>query len=176
MKYLIAIREPAHTTHNPQNVVIHGIHANLGSVGALNGGVGENKLQGSVINTREVARAGRLVLLGPQSKGIQVDSGVGGTSVVLVRLNEVEVGTLALGEAVLAVKLELSSHDGVLTPAVHVERSLGEDESASIRDTRGNTASEVGKVVSACGGLVGSVPPRSAGGVDILGASVGEEA
>ena len=114
------------------------------------------------------------MLLGPQSEGIQVDSGVGGASVVLVRLNEVEVGTLALGEAVLAVKLELSSHDGVLTPAVHVERSLGEDESASIRDTRGNTASEVGKVVRDVG--VGSVPPRSAGGVNILGGGVGEEA
>ena len=118
------------------------------------------------------------MLLGPQSKGIQVDSGVGGTSVVLVRLNEVEVGTLALGEAVLAVKLELSSHDWVLTPAVHVKRSLGEDESAGIRDTRGNTgrSAEVGKVVGAFSGLSGSVPPRSAGGVDILGTGVGEQA
>ena len=114
------------------------------------------------------------MLLGPQSEGIQVDSGVGGASVVLVRLNEVEVGTLALGEAILAVKLELSSHDWVLTPAVHVKRSLGEDESAGIRDTRGNAVSEVGKVVRDVG--VRSVPPRSAGGVDILGAGVGEEA
>ena len=114
------------------------------------------------------------MLLGPQSEGIQVDSGVGGASVVLVRLNEVEVGTLALGEAILAVKLELSSHDWVLAPAVHVKRSLGEDESAGIRDTRCNTVSEVGKVVRDVG--VSSVPPRSAGGVDILGAGVGEEA
>ena len=117
------------------------------------------------------------MLLGPQSKGIQVDSGVGGTSVVLVRLNEIKVGTLALGEAVLAVKLELSSHDGVLTPAVHVERSLGEDESASIRDTRVLSRSKVRQVVVGTGGLVGTkLPPRSLGGVDILSASVGEEA
>jgi len=116
------------------------------------------------------------VLLGPQSEGIEVDSGVWGASVVLPRLNEVEVGSFALREAVLAVKLELGSHDWVLTPAVHVERSLGEDKSAGIRDTGGKAASEVGEVVSAGGRLVSPVPPRSAGGVDILGGGVIEEA
>ena len=178
MKYLIAIGEPAHTTHNPQNVVIHGIHANLGSVSSLNGGVGKNKLKGSVINTREVARAGRLVFLGSQRERIQVDTGIRGASVVLPRLNEVEVGSFALREAILAVKLELGSDDWVLTPAVHVERSLGEDKGAGIRDTGGNTgrSAEVGEVVSASSAGVSPVPPRSAGGVDILGASVSEEA
>jgi hypothetical protein len=116
------------------------------------------------------------VLLGPQSEGIQVDSGVGGTSVVLPRLNEVEVGTFALREAVLAVKLELGSDNWVLTPAVHVERSLGEDKSAGVRDTRSSRSStEVGKVVLKS--RVSSVPPRSAGGSrEVGGTSVGEEA
>jgi hypothetical protein len=113
------------------------------------------------------------VLLGPQSEGIQVDSGVGGASVVLVRLNEVEVGTFALREAILAVKLKLGGHDGVLTPAVHVERSLGQNEGAGIRDTRVLTSAEVGKVIRLS--VVSPVPPRSAGGVDILGAGVSEE-
>lgn len=119
------------------------------------------------------------MLLGSQCEGIQVDTGIGRTSVVLPRLNEVEVGTLALREAVLAVKLELGSDDWVLTPAVHIKRSLGEDKGAGIGDTgggRSDTRPEVGQVVSAGGRLVSSVPPRSSGGVDIGGASVGEEA
>jgi len=56
--------------------------------------------------------------------------------VVLVRLDEVKVGSLALREAVLAVKLELASNDRVLTPAVHVKSSLSKNECTSIRDTR----------------------------------------
>jgi hypothetical protein len=36
----------------------------------------------------------------------------------------------------LAVKLELSGDDGVLSPAVHIQRGLREDEGAGIRDTR----------------------------------------
>ncbi len=118
------------------------------------------------------------MLLGPQSEGIQVDSGVWGASVVLPRLNEVEVGSFALREAILAVKLELGSDDWVLTPAVHVERSLGEDKGAGIRDTGVKTSesTRLGDGVSAGGGLVSPVPPRSAGGVDILGKAIVEEA
>jgi hypothetical protein len=47
-----------------------------------------------------------------------------------------EVGTFTLREAILAVKLELSGDDGVLSPAVHIQRGLREDECAGIRDTR----------------------------------------
>ena len=118
------------------------------------------------------------MLLGPQSEGIQVDSGVGGASVVLVRLNQVEVGSLTLREAILAVKLKLSSHDWVLTPAVHVKRSLGEDESASIRNSRSSASgSEVGEIVVGGAGTIGSaVPPRSGGLGDIRGTGISEEA
>jgi len=115
------------------------------------------------------------VLLGSQRERIQVDTGIRGASVVLPRLNEVEVGTLALREAVLAVKLELSSHDGVLTPAVHVERSLGEDESAGIRDTRKTASAEVGQVVR--NRVIGTTPPSvSSTNRDISSTSVSEEA
>jgi hypothetical protein len=55
--------------------------------------------------------------------------------VVLVRLDEIEVGTFALREAVLSVKLELSGYDRVLTPAVHVKSGLSKDEDTGIRDT-----------------------------------------
>ena len=170
--------QASHARHHTKNVVIHGIHANLGSVSSLNGGVGKNKLKGGVINTREVARAGRLVLLGSQRERIQVDTGIRGASVVLPRLNEVEVGTLALGEAVLAVKLELGSHDGVLTPAVHVERSLGEDEGTGIRDTRHRTSIEVGQVILRRRNInIARVPPSvSSTNRDISGTSFVEEA
>jgi hypothetical protein len=115
------------------------------------------------------------VLLGPQSEGIQVDSGVGGASVVLPRLNEVEVGTFALREAILAVKLELGSDNWVLTPAVHVERSLGEDKSAGIRDTRKTSSAEVGQVVRKC--VISTTPPSiSSTNRHIGGTGVGEEA
>jgi len=177
LKYLVAVREASHTAHHTKNVVIHGIHANLSSVGALNGGVGENKLKGSVVNTREVARAGRLVLLGSQCERIQVDTGIGGAGVVLVRLNQVEVGSLTLREAVLAVKLELSSHDGILTPAVHVKRGLGKNKSAGIRNTGGGSRmSKVGQVVVCRSrSIVSELPPRSATGSSILSGGISEK-
>ena len=116
------------------------------------------------------------MFLGSQRERIQVDTGIRGASVVLPRLNEVEVGSFALREAILAVKLELGSHDGVLTPAVHVERSLGEDKSAGIRYTGSSrSGTEVGKVVLKS--RVSSVPPRSArGSREVGGTSVVKEA
>jgi hypothetical protein len=76
------------------------------------------------------------VLLGPQREGIYVDTSVRSLSVVLVRLDKVEVSAFTLRETILAVKLELSGDDRVLTPAMEIKRSLGENESAGIRNTR----------------------------------------
>jgi hypothetical protein len=56
--------------------------------------------------------------------------------VSLVRLNPREVRTFTLREAVLAVKLELSGDDRVLSPTVHVQRGLSKNECSGIRDTR----------------------------------------
>jgi hypothetical protein len=133
---LIAIGQPSHATHDTENVVIGSIDTNLGSLGALNGSVGENKLKSSIVNAGEVARSAWLVLFGPQGKRVHIDTGVRSASVVLVRLDEVEVSTLTLREAILAVKLELSGDNRVLTPAVKRERSLSENESTGIGDTR----------------------------------------
>ena len=132
---LVGVSETTHAAHDTENVVVGSIDANLGSLDTLNGSVGENKLKSSVVNAREVATAAGLVLLRAQGKGVHVDTGVGSGGVVLVWLDGVEVGTLTLREAVLAVKLELSGDDGVVAPAVEEEGSLGEDESAGIRDT-----------------------------------------
>jgi hypothetical protein len=116
------------------------------------------------------------VLFRPQREGIQVDTRVRGTSVVLERLHNIEVGSLTLGEAVLAVKLELSGDDGVLSPAVHVKGSLGEHEGAGIREARGkansgsNSLTEHSGVGEGAAGsrcnINGSRRLEEAGGVD----------
>jgi len=77
-----------------------------------------------------------LVLLRAKSEGIYVDTGIRVTGVVLERLDNIEVCSLTLGEAVLAVKLKLSGNNRVLTPAVHVKSGLGKHEGTSIRYER----------------------------------------
>jgi len=131
---LVRVRKPSHAAHDTENVVVGSIDANLGSLDTLNGSVGENKLESSVVNAREVATAAGLVLFGAKGKRVNVDTGVGSGGVVLVGLHGVEVGTLTLREAVLAVELELGGDDGVVAPAVEEEGGLGEDEGAGIRD------------------------------------------
>ena len=64
---------------------------------------------------------------------------------MLERLENIEVGTFAFRKAILAVELEFRGDDRVLTPAVHVESSLTEDECTRIRDTR--------VVVAICNGV-----------------------
>jgi len=172
---LIAIGQPSHTTHDTENVVVGSIDTNLGSLGALNGGVGENKLKGGIVNAGEVAAAAWLMLFGPQGKRVNVDTSVRGAGVVLVRLDEVEVSSFTLREAILAVKLELSGDDGVHTPAVKGERSLGKNESAGIRYTRvlkarrlANAGSKVGLIVAETRGKrsLTLLPPVSIGDID----------
>jgi len=131
---LIGVSDTRHTTHHTENVVVHGIHTDLGSGGTRNSAGRENELENSVVNAREVARAGGLVLLRAKSEGVDVNTRVGGAGVVLEGLDNIKVVALTLREAILAVKLELSGDDRVLTPAVHIEGSLGEDESAGIGD------------------------------------------
>jgi hypothetical protein len=82
------------------------------------------------------------VLLGAKGKGVHVDTGIGSTGVVLEGLDNIEVGTLTLREAVLSVKLKLGSDNRVLTPAVHVKSSLGKNEGTSIgyKRTLSNTS------------------------------------
>ena len=93
---LVGVRQTAHDAHDAQHVVVHSVHTNLGRVGALDRGVRENKLQGRVVDAREVAGAGRLVLLRAQGEGVDVDARVRGAGVGVVRLHHVEVAALAL--------------------------------------------------------------------------------
>ena len=132
--FLRAVGDTTHTSHDTEDIVRVSIDSDLGGVGSNNSSGRKDELEGSIVDSGEVACAAGLVLLRLQSERIHVDASIGGTSVVLEGLNNVEVRTLSLRDAVLAVKLELSGDDGVLTPAVHVEGSLGEDECASVRD------------------------------------------
>ena len=157
---LVGVSQTTHTAHDTKNVVVGGKHANLGSAGAFDGSIGQHQLESSIVNTREVARAGWLVLFGAKGERVQVDTGVWGASVVLPRLNEVEVGAFTLREAILAVELELGSNNWVLTPAVHVKSSLGKHESASVRKSRLLAAVEATSVTASTdlprGAAVGS--------------------
>jgi hypothetical protein len=180
---LVGVSQTTHTRHDTENVVVGGIDTNLGGLGAFYGSIGQDELKSSVVNAREVATAAWLVFFGPQGKGINVDTSVRSLSVVLVRLDKVEVSAFTLRETILAVKLELSSDNGVLTPAVEVKRSLGEDKSTSIRDTRvligvasgSKTRSKVGLVVasSISTWTITLLPPISIGNIN--GTSLVEE-
>jgi len=66
----------------------------------------------SVVNTREVASAGWLVLLWLQSERIGIHTWVGVAGVVVVWLHLVEVLAVLLLEAVLAVKHKLEAGQG----------------------------------------------------------------
>ena len=88
------------------------------------------------------------MLLRAKGKGVHVDTAVRGTGVVLEGLHNVEVRTLTLGEAVLAVKLELGSDHRVLTPAVHVKGRLSQHEGTGIRQHGAEISNGVTKLVT----------------------------
>ena len=108
---LVGERETTHTRLDAEDVVVGREHVErsrgTGTHGLLDldGNLG-------VVDAGEVARAGRLVLLGLESEGVRVDAGHGATRVVVVRLDLVEVLTGLLLEAVLAVENELEGLDG----------------------------------------------------------------
>jgi hypothetical protein len=76
------------------------------------------------------------MLLRTKSKAVHVNTLIRASGVSLERLYPREVRTLTLRETILTVQLELGSDNGILAPAMHVQRSLSENECASIRYTR----------------------------------------
>jgi hypothetical protein len=163
---LVAVGGASHATHYAEHVVVNGVYTDLGGVGARYSAGRKDKLKDSVVNSGEVAAARGLVFLRAESKGVYVDTSVGGASVVLVGLDNVEVGTLTLGEAVLAVELQLGSYNRVLTPAVHVKGSLGKNECSGIRDSRtANTCSSSFPRGSRSSRILGTVTLEKTSGV-----------
>jgi len=100
---LVAERKAAHTRLDAQDVVVHREHLlQRGGGRAL-----DVDRHLGVINAREVAGAGWLVLLWLQREAVAVHTWVWHTAVVHVWLVLVEVLTLLLLEAVLAVEHQL---------------------------------------------------------------------
>ena len=162
---LVRVSHTRHATHHAEHVVAGSIDTDLGGLSSSDSGGRKHKLKGGVVNAREVAAARWLVLLRAESEGIHVDTGIRGTGVVLEGLDNVEVSSLTLGEAVLAVQLKLGSHHRVLTPAVHVKGGLSKHKGTGVRHV-GTLNAEVGD-----GGAHGSrVLEKTTGGHKSVGA------
>jgi len=111
---LVGVGKTAHARHDTEHVVVGGIDADLGAVRGTNSVVGEREDERGVVDTGEVAGAAGLVVLRLEGEGVHVDTDGGDVGVVLVRLDQVEVASLALSEPIVTVELDLGSHDRVL--------------------------------------------------------------
>ena len=100
--------------HDTEHVVVNSVHAHLSGQCSTHCVVGESEDECSIVDTREVACARGLVLLGLEREGVHVDTHGRDVCVVLVRLDQVEVLALALRETVVAVELHLGGHRGVV--------------------------------------------------------------
>ena len=96
----------SHAAHHAEHIEVGGIHADRRRQVGANSVVGHGQEQGRVVDTRQVTRAARLVLLRLEGKRVNVDADRGDVGVVLIRLNQVEVVAVANLEAVVAVELE----------------------------------------------------------------------
>jgi hypothetical protein len=94
---------------NAEDVVVDSEHVEVRRV-IVTLGRGDGHLR--VIDAREVACTGRLVLFGLERERVRVDTSVGGAGVMVEGLHLVEVLTGLLLEAVLAVEHELHLTDG----------------------------------------------------------------
>ena len=99
---LVGEGEATHTGLDAEDVVVGGehVHGSRGTGSHLDGNL-------RVIDAGEVASAGRLMLLGLEREGVGVHTGSGAAGVVVVGLDLVEVLSLLLLEAVLAVEDKL---------------------------------------------------------------------
>ena len=103
---LVRVREATHSAHNAEHVVVSSINPHSRRQVGANSVVRDRQQQSRVVDTRQVARARRLVLLRLQSERVHVDTDGGDVGVVLERLDPVEVVAVANLEAVVAVELE----------------------------------------------------------------------
>jgi len=122
---LITVGQAAHAGHDAEHVVVDGVDADLRRTLLLDRVDGQREVERGLVDTREVARAAGLVLLGLEGEGVHVDAHRRRAGVVLPGLHLVEVATLTLIEAVLAVELHLGDLHGVLALALDVR---GEDD------------------------------------------------
>ena len=119
---LVGVRQATHARHDAEHVVVHRIHADLRRASRAHRVDRDRQLKRRLVNAREVARARRLVLLRLERERVDADAHRRRARVVLERLDAVEVASLTLREAVLAVELELRHFRRVLALALHARR------------------------------------------------------
>ncbi len=96
IKYLIGVGKATHTRHDTEDIVVSRVDTNFGGRGSTNSRIRKDKLECRVVNAREVAGAGWLVLFWAKREGVDINTTVWGASVVLVRLHKIEVCALTL--------------------------------------------------------------------------------
>ena len=133
-KRLVAVRKTTHAAHDAEHVVVERVHADLSRACTRNRVERNRELERGLVDTREVARAAGLVLLGAERERVHVNTRRRRAAVVLVRLDLVEVRTLTLREAVLAVELELTDFNRVLALAADIR--VKDDLGKKVVDTR----------------------------------------
>ena len=173
---LVREREASHAALDAEDVVVDSEHVEVTGIGITSGGCLDGNLR--VIDAREVASTGRLVLFGLERERVRVDTGVGRPRVVLEGLHLVEVLTRLLLHTVLAVKHKLHRFDGTnilfrefvrgeCTIGTHLKeggtRHGSRDERVSSRD-RGGVGLEDDV---ADGSLVGEVPQTGTGNAGV---------
>jgi len=120
IKRLVGEGQATHTALDAQHVVVDREQL-LQSCGRLTLQLHRHL---SVVNAREVASAGWLVLLGLQGERVGVDTAVGGTGVVVERLHLVKVLAGLLLEAILTVQDHLEQIQGTHLDA-HSRAAVG---------------------------------------------------
>ena len=104
---LIGVSKTTHTRHDTEDIVVSSVDVDLCRATMGYCGRGEVDVKGTVINTRHVTTTRWLMFLRFETEGVDIHASCWDVCVVLVRLNQVKVAPVALGEAVLTVKLDL---------------------------------------------------------------------
>ena len=92
----VAVREATHARHDAEHVVVHGVHTHLRGELAVHRAVREREVEHRVVDAAEDARAAGLVLLWLEAEGVDIDTNTWYILEMLIRLNKVEVATIAL--------------------------------------------------------------------------------
>ena len=142
IKNLVGVGKASHSAHDAKYIVVSGVDADFSGLSASDGSGGNDELKCGVVNAREVASARWLVLLWAEGERVNVNASVWVACVMLEGLYLIEVGSFALTETVLSVKLEFASYNWVFAPAVHVEGSLGKNEDTSVGEAVGNVSGQ----------------------------------
>ena len=115
LSYLIAVSDATHARHDAKNVVVDSIDVEVihGKVIRLDVVIHVD-VEDSSVNAGHVKSAGRLVLLGLEREGINIDTGIGrNIFVVLEGLNGIEIKAIALSETVVAIENKFGISNGV---------------------------------------------------------------